>query len=137
MLTFVDAGVLILGARGQGEIAERALGVLSDPRRIFVASPFLRLELIPKPTYFRRADEVLFYETFFAAVSVWVPPSVDLVELALRVATRYGLACVDSLHLAASLTAHADELVTAERPTSPLLRVPDLTVTSLMAPEPE
>jgi predicted nucleic acid-binding protein len=133
MRTFVDAGVLMLGARGRAELSERALAVLADPRRTFVASPFLRLELIPKPTYFRRTDEVLFYETFFAAVSVWTPASVELVDLALRVASTYGLACVDALHVAAALTAHADELVTAERSTSPLLRVAELTVISLMA----
>jgi hypothetical protein len=45
MLTFVDAGILILGARGQGALSDRALAVLCDPRRRFVASPFLRLEV--------------------------------------------------------------------------------------------
>lgn len=134
MRTFVDAGVLILGARGHADLSERALAVLSDPRRTFVASPFLRLELIPKAAYFRRADEVLFYETFFAAVSVWIPASVELLDLSLRVASTYGLPCVDALHVAAALTAQADELVTA---TSPLFRVVGLTVMSLIEPAPK
>jgi hypothetical protein len=73
MLTFVDAGVLILGARGTAELSERALAILEDPRRTFVASAFLKLELIPKPSYFQRAAEVAFYATFFAAVSLWIP----------------------------------------------------------------
>ena len=134
MLTFVDAGILILGARGQGELSARALAVLCDPRRSFIASPFLRLEVIPKPSYFQRADEVSFYEAFFAAVSIWIPASVALVDRALREAGTYGLACVDALHVAAALEAHADELITAERPTSPLLRVAGLTVTTIMEP---
>jgi len=91
MRTFVDAGVLILGARGHADLSERALAVLGDPRRTFVASPFLQLEVIPKPSYFRRADELLFYETFFGAVSVWIPPSIELVDSALRIASTYGL----------------------------------------------
>ncbi len=55
MITFVDAGILILGARGKGEFSERALAVLSDPRRRFVASRFLQLEVLPKPSYFHRS----------------------------------------------------------------------------------
>lgn len=132
MLTFVDAGVLIVGARGNTDLSARALAVLGDPRRTFVSSPFVKLEVLPKPSYFRRAAEVSFYETFFEAVSVWVPASAELVERAQRVASTYGLACVDALHVAAALEAHADELVTAERPTSPLFRVVGMAVTTIM-----
>jgi hypothetical protein len=63
MRTFVDAGVLLLGSRGNADLSARALAVLADPRRVFVASPFLELEVLPKPSYFRRTDEVAFYET--------------------------------------------------------------------------
>jgi predicted nucleic acid-binding protein len=136
MLTFVDAGILILAARGSADLSARALAVLGDPRRTFVASPFLKLEVLPKPSYFQRADEVSFYETFFGAVSLWIPASVELVEHAMRVASAYGLACVDALHVAAALDAHADELVTAERPTSPLFRVVGLTMLTIMEPAP-
>ena len=50
MRTFVDAGVLILGARGDVALSARALAVLGDARRTFVANPFLQLEVIPKPS---------------------------------------------------------------------------------------
>lgn len=51
MRTFLDAGVLIAGARATGEQQEKALHVLGEPDRVFVASPFLYLEVIPKAIF--------------------------------------------------------------------------------------
>jgi hypothetical protein len=73
-LTFVDAGVLIAAARGTDWIALRANQALGDPNRSFVASPFLRLEILPKAMFHKRLDEVSFYGVFFAAVTHWAEP---------------------------------------------------------------
>ena len=62
--TYLDAGVLIAAARGKEPIAIRALEILDDPNRQFVSSIFLRLELLPKPTYFKNSSEVEFYEAW-------------------------------------------------------------------------
>ena len=43
-LTYVDAGVLIVAARGGEARSERALALLLDAGRTFAASAFLRLE---------------------------------------------------------------------------------------------
>lgn len=40
--TFIDSGVLIVAARGEGAIAERALAILEDPNREFASSVFLK-----------------------------------------------------------------------------------------------
>ncbi|WP_437830372.1 type II toxin-antitoxin system VapC family toxin [Sorangium sp. So ce1153] len=133
MRTFVDAGVLIVAARGTGEHAERALSVLEDPRREFVASVLLKLEVLPKPLYFRRTEEVEFYETFFSAVCAWTPLSAELSEQAFALASRHGLAGMDALHVAAALSLGADEMITTERKTSPLFRVRSLAISSIFA----
>jgi predicted nucleic acid-binding protein len=52
--TFIDSGVLIAAARGEGEIAERALQILEDNKREFASSQFLKLEVLPKATYNKR-----------------------------------------------------------------------------------
>ncbi|WP_437810805.1 type II toxin-antitoxin system VapC family toxin [Sorangium sp. So ce1078] len=122
MRTFVDAGVLIVAARGTGKHAERALSVLGDPRREFVASALLKLEVLPKPLYFRRTEEVEFYETFFSAFCAWAPLSDELSTRAFSLASQHGLAGMDALHVAAALTLGAEEMVTTERETSPLFR---------------
>lgn len=70
-LTFVDSGVLIAAFRSGGETGRRALTLLDDPGREFASSPFVRLEVLPKPVYFGRRDEAEFYRMFFAQVSVW------------------------------------------------------------------
>jgi hypothetical protein len=55
--TFIDSGVLIAAARGQGAISLRAVEILDDPNREFVSSPFLKLEVLPKAIYNQRKDE--------------------------------------------------------------------------------
>ena len=72
--TFVDSGVLITAARGSGESAHDALAILDDPEREFVSSFFIRLEVIPKPSYFNRESELSFYNNFFDAVAIWADP---------------------------------------------------------------
>ena len=46
--------------------------------REFVCSDYVRLEVIPKPTYEKLNAEVQFYEDFFASVAVWLPFSVSI-----------------------------------------------------------
>ena len=52
--TFLDSGVLISAWQSNTARQLKALTILRDPNREFVCSPFVRLELIPKATYFRK-----------------------------------------------------------------------------------
>lgn len=129
--TYLDSSVLIEAQRASGPLAGPALAVLNDPNRRFVTSEFVRLEVLPKPTYFRRAAEITFYNEYFAAATRSVAITRALVGPAQQRAEMFGLGAVDALHVAAAETAHADELITAEKPTSPLLRVTTIRVVSL------
>jgi predicted nucleic acid-binding protein len=128
--TFVDAGVLIAAACGLPEIAERAFRVLDDPERTLVSSEIVRLEVLPKPSFQKLQDQVLFYEEFFSAVQV-VPGSARLVKKAFREALQAGLSACDALHVAAARQSKCQELVTTEGPTRPLFRVQGIKVISL------
>jgi len=128
--TFLDAGVLIAAFRASGPLAAPAAATLNDANREFVTSEFVRLEVLPKPTYLKRASEVAFQDTFFAACVLSVPITVAMAQLAMQRAKMFGLSAVDALHVAAAEIAGADELVTSERPTSPLLRVDTVRVVS-------
>jgi predicted nucleic acid-binding protein len=64
--------------------------------------------------------EVAFYETFFAAVSVWVD-SIDSIKPAYTLACQHGLGALDALHVAAADRAGA-EMLSAEKPTKPIYR---------------
>lgn len=126
--TFVDTGVLVAVTRGEEEAYEQALNVLDDPERSFVSSAYMRLEALPNAIFFGREEEVL--RTFFGRVARWVPSSPELSARAFELACRYGLGAVDALHVAAAETEGA-ELVTAEKPTKPMLRVVSPQVTSI------
>jgi predicted nucleic acid-binding protein len=55
--TFFDSGVLIAAARSVGPDRERALRLLEGPNRVFLTSPFVYLEVVPKAIFFRKQVE--------------------------------------------------------------------------------
>ncbi len=134
--TFVDTSVLLALTRGESEAYEGALGVLDDPDRSFVSSEYVRLEALPNAVFFGRDDEVAILQAFFDGVSRWVSLSPELLERAFELACQYGLGAMDALHVAAAEDADA-ELVTAEKPTKPMLRVASPRVVSIRTAERE
>lgn len=124
ILTFPDASVLIYAAvkpTAQTLVRRmRALQLFNDPDREFVASEFLRLEVLPIAKFFGKNREVRFYETFFAGVSHWADDAA-LISPALALASQYGLGALDALHICAADQFGA-EFVSAEKPTKPIYR---------------
>lgn len=129
--TYLDAGVLIAVARGHPDSAQTARNIMADPERVFVASVFLRLEVLPKAIYQRRAAEVDLYQRYFARVAAWADPSETLTNLAEQEAARSGLNALDALHIAAAQVLGADELVTTEKPRKPLHRTTSVRVVAI------
>lgn len=123
---------MIAAFRGPADLSVKALEILDDPDRRFVSSPFVRLELLPKPLFTQHRLEVVFYRAFFENVSVWAEVSHELVVAAEHLATKYGLSALDGLHGAAALAVGATELVTTEKQSKPIHRLPGLSVVSLL-----
>jgi predicted nucleic acid-binding protein len=118
-LTFVDSSVLINAIVGSDAARKmRALAVLGDPQREFVATRFLTLEVMPIPTKYNRKRETAFYERYFKGISIWVRPA-SIVRPAYDLACLHGLGAMDALHLAAVIKVGA-EFVSAEKPTKPI-----------------
>ena len=121
MLTYLDSNVLVNAATGKDPaLKARALGVILDPRRAFVASYFSRLETIPLALHFGRRNEKLFYEKFYQRVKSWVDPA-DIYDEAFKLACQHALGGMDALHVAAAKHVGA-ELISAEKPTKPLFQ---------------
>ncbi len=131
MLTFVDTGVLITAARGQGDAALRAMAVLDDPDRTFASSRFVQLEAIPMPTYHKRDHEVAFLNAFFDRVTHWPQSDDEVIDQAFVEASGAGIAALDALHVAAAMIVGADVLVTTEKRSKPFHRVRSIRVESL------
>ena len=130
--TYIDAGVLIAAARGITPIAIKALEILDDPKREFVSSIFLKLEVMPKAMYHRNEAEAAFYNTFFDAVTHWANSLDTIVGEALNEASGFGLAAMDALHVASAASLSAEELVTTERSEKPIHRTQLIKVVSIM-----
>ncbi|MCI0392427.1 MAG: hypothetical protein MOB07_27160 [Acidobacteria bacterium] len=123
ILTFVDSGILIAAARGQDvRLRIKALTLLSDPKRDFASSDFVKLEVLPKAIWARNQAEQRFYESFFNTVSHWPDDNDAVIKQAEAEAGKVGLSGMDALHVAAAILMSADELATIEKPTKSIRR---------------
>lgn len=129
--TFLDAGVLITAARGTGEDADKALQLLKARDREFAASPFLKLEVLPKALFNQRNLEVTFYEAYFDAVSHWAINIEQLLAAGYQEAADFGLGAMDALHIAAAVATQADEFITSEKPSKSIYRTQSIPVIPL------
>jgi len=119
--TFCDSGVLIAATRSIGRDRERALQLLEAPNRVFLTSPFVHLEVVPKAIFFKKRLERSFYDRYFTN-AVWFR-EVDKIEAAAQAeAAKAGLAAMDALHLAAAHLSRADEFITTEKPNKAIHR---------------
>lgn len=131
--TYIDASVLIAAFQGNDRISRRAMEVLDDPDRKLVVSDFLRLEVLPKPTYYKKTEEMEFMNTVLENAAENVPCDSEVTKKAIKFASDYDVAPMDALHVGAAVTANVDEFVTLEKPTKPICRVSEVRVRSLHA----
>jgi len=119
--TFLDRGVLITAARSSGADQQTALSILGDANRVFLTTPFLALEVVPKATFNRQKLELSFYERYMASAITY--RGLNRIEKVARLeAARCGLAALDALHVAAAHLLKADEFITTEKPGKPIYR---------------
>lgn len=123
--------MLIAAARGDDVPSIIALNILDDQSREFASSPFIKLEVLPKAVYNGKKNEVEFYEAFFDSVSIWEDDLAGIVKAGNTIARTFGLAAMDSLHVAAAIMSGSLELVTTERASKPIHRVQGICVTSI------
>jgi predicted nucleic acid-binding protein len=133
--TYVDSCVLIWAARGVSENSEVALRFVSDPAREYVTSDYIRLEVIPKATFYKNRSELEFYETFFQANIRCIPTSESLIRDAMAEGCNTGISGIDALHIACAVFAGAEELITTEKETSPMYRTKLVKVTCIRPPK--
>ncbi len=128
--TAIDANLLIAAWSAKGRHYAKALGVLEAPNRQLIVSDALWLEVMPKAAFHRQAAECRFYEAVFqqAENTSWSPA---IVECAKKLASTYGLAAMDAIHLAVAIDAQADEFISGEKPSKPMFRVEDVRTISL------
>lgn len=129
--TYLDSGVLISAYQGNDEISLKALSILNDENRQFLASAFVKLEVLSKAIYHQQTTEIDFYETFLESCSLWADDFSQIIPLAQEIASQYGLNALDALHIASAISVNADEFITTEKSTKPLHRVTEIIVISL------
>jgi predicted nucleic acid-binding protein len=122
---------LIAAFQGEELLARRALQVLDDPNRKLVISDYLRLEVLPKPTFHKRQEEIDFMQAIFDGASENVATSPELTGRAVAMASKYDMTPMDALHIGAAAISGVDELVTMEKPTKPMCRVTEVKVISI------
>ncbi len=133
MKTFLDSGVLLTAWKGKPADAAKAMSVMHAPQREFVTGQMVKLELLPKPTYFKHRDELEFYQLHLDATKAEAALDPAIAEAALTLAKKHGLAAADALNIAGAIHLGAEEFVTSELPGKPMFRVREIQVTTLHA----
>jgi predicted nucleic acid-binding protein len=123
---------LILNVFWDDERGERARAILENPAIRFVVSDYIWLETMPKAVYNKQHDQAAYIDELFNHAT-FVPASDAIIVQAKELASRYGLAAMDALHVACAIAGGADELLTFEKPSKPFFRIPPelLRITSL------
>lgn len=129
--TYLDSCVLITAFNGTEENSAKAFQILDDPNRQFVISDFTKLELLIKPTFHKNKDELEFMQAYIDCAVEKVEPSAELIAKALDLGFKYNLKSIDAVHVSATLTSNADQLVTFEGPNQPMNRVTEVEVLNL------
>lgn len=134
-ITYIDSGVLIHGAKGTTLAAALALPFLADPAREYITSDYVRLEVLPKATFYKKTLEIDFYNAFFATTTRTIPTSQALIDYALEEACKTGMEGLDALHIACAVFAGAEEFITSEKPTKTIHRTKLVKTISIFPPE--
>lgn len=132
MKTFLDTGVLIAAWHATKQESTAALAVITDESRQLLTSEVVKLEILPKPIFFKQKDEVAFYREIFSRMES-EPMTEALYADAYELAKTHGLAAGDAFNLAAAIRLQAKEFVTTEKPARAIFRVNQLRVVSLHA----
>jgi len=131
--TFVESDVLIAAFQGKEEVWEKAMRVIDDPEREFIVSDYLKLEIIPQPTFHNRYEEIQFMHTFLDNASLYMNPNGSVIDQAITLACTYSLGAMDALHAGSAIVGQADIFNTNEKPEKPLCQVKEIKVVSLRA----
>ena len=126
ILTYTDACLLITAFRNEDERGVAANIILNDERRDFVVSDPLWLELMPKPLFYKRTEEADFYADFFGRAQQRLSWNTATLQRAHALASTYGLAAMDAIHIACALEAGADQFISAENSTKPMFAVQEM-----------
>ncbi|HLP86992.1 MAG TPA: PIN domain-containing protein [Nostocaceae cyanobacterium] len=132
--TYLDSGVLIAAARldNSDGICQKALNILASANRYFISSYYVKLEVLPHAIRNKNNLEAQFYETFFNSVNEWVECDQKLLEFAYQqMIENNGLSGIDAIHVAAAITAKADELITTEKINKPMCQLKTIKVISI------
>ena len=130
--TYLDACVLIAAWSGDTQSRSWARAVLDDPRRQFVVSDFVHLDVLPKPVFYRRSLELAFMRAILVNTE-HVATSSALLQRALDMAGRFDVNLLDAIHLAAAALSGVDEMVTFGGAEKPMCRQTEVRVISLRA----
>jgi len=109
----------------------KAWEILDDVNRYFISTTYVEMEVLPKATYFKKQEEVNFYNDYFASVHEWIRCDESLLQLAFQNASSYGLSCIDALHTTAAFLAGIDEFVTTEKSTRSIHNATFINVVSI------
>ena len=119
--TYLDSSVLLCVLHGKGATFAKSYQIINEPSRRFLSSDYVRLETLPKPTFYKKQEALNFLNEFFGKARI-VASDADITKAALGLACKHDINAADALHLSSAVAGKATEFVTAEQNTKPVFR---------------
>jgi len=123
-LTYIDANVIINALEGQSSASvQAAFDVLTDSNRVLLVSEFLLLEVLPKRICYQMDEQVEFINEIVSQAKI-AQFDKEVLAKSWELACAYGLGAMDALHVASAIRGQAAEMVSFEKPSKPMFKIP-------------
>ena len=106
--------------------------ILEDTSRVFISSPLIKLETLPKAVNKGSREEVAFLEFAFSQICEWVPIDDALIDKAIQLGIDHQLRNLDAIHAASAIRANVDQFVTTELTGKPYFKAAALRAINLL-----
>lgn len=129
---YLDTCVLRLAceAKEDDERTRRARLELDRENATFLYSKVLELELLPMPVRNKQLGQVAYLREYFDSAE-YIPCTEEALEIAMTQGCEFGMSCADAMHVGLAMVGTADELVTAEGATKPMMQITSVPVRSI------
>jgi predicted nucleic acid-binding protein len=132
LVTYLDSNCLVAVADAERGRREKALVLMNDSQRVFIYSPFTRLETLSLAMHYRKPARAAIFRWYLNRCAFISDNLTEIMNEAQRQAEKYGIAGIDACHIAAAIVGQANEFYTFEKPTKPMFRTKEIKVFSLL-----
>lgn len=120
--TYLDTGVLLAAYKGDEAASDRAMAIIADEERSFIASDLLTIECVCPAIRSRHFAQAAFCSEFINSCD-HIELNRDISQSAIQFLSNHAIQIIDAMHICAAVHAGAEEFITTEAVTKPFFQL--------------